>query len=193
MSGADNKVIINELPKTGIGLEDVMDELLLKTSKFKVVRRQIERGDGGSIPKELVVHPGAAVVLPITHDGRVVMVRNYRWSIDRELIELPAGTLEPLEEPEECACRELEEETGFVAGTLRPLCRFYTTPGILTELMHAFIATDLCEREQKLSSDEKIQVEIMSFEEIDHAMRTGKIMDGKTLATLLYYQMLERP
>jgi len=169
-----------------------MDELLLKTSKFKIVRRMIEAGGDEPVTKELMVHPGGAVILPITNDGRIVMVYNYRWSVNRELLELPAGTLEPLEEPEECACRELEEETGYAAGTLRPLCRFYTSPGVTNELMHGFVATDLTQHEQHLSDDEKIKVEIMSFEQVEHAMRTGRIMDGKTLALLLYHQMLER-
>lgn len=169
-----------------------MDELLLKARKFKVVRRWIE-GDGvDPTSKELVLHPGAAVVLPITDDGQVVMVHNTRWSINRELLELPAGTLEPLEEPEECAGRELEEETGYAAGTIRPLCRFYTSPGVMNELMHAFIATDLTEHEQRLSAGEKIRVAVLSFDQIDQAVRAGKIMDGKTLAVLLHYQALER-
>ncbi|MFA5864261.1 MAG: NUDIX hydrolase [Phycisphaerae bacterium] len=169
------------------------DELLLKCGKFKVVRRMIEAGTSQTVPKDLVIHPGAAVILPITEKNKVVMVRNYRWSIDRELLELPAGTLETLEEPQECAYRELEEETGFIAGTLRPLCRFYSSPGITNELLHAFVATDLKPGTQHLSNDEKIQVEILTFDQIDHAIRIGKIMDGKTLATILYYKMLEMP
>ncbi len=169
------------------------DEIILQANKFKVVRRLIDTGRGEPVSKELVIHPGSAVVLPITDDGKVVMVKNWRWSIDRELLELPAGTVEPLEEPEKCAYRELEEETGYTAGTLRPLCRFFTSPGIMTELMHAFIATDLKKGPQHLSSDEKISVTVMSFDEINHAIRTGRIMDGKTITTLLYYQMLERP
>ena len=169
------------------------DEILLKTRKFKVVHRMVDTGSGEPVGKDLILHPGAAVVLPITDDGKVVMVRNWRWAIARELLELPAGTLEPLEEPHDCAYRELEEETGFTAGTLRPLCRFYTSPGVMTELIYAFVATELTEGQQHLSSDEKISVEIMSFEEIDHLIRIGKIMDAKTLATFLYYQMMERP
>ena len=94
-----------------------MDEVLLKASRFKVVRRLIHRDGSEPIPRELVVHPAGAVVLPVTADGRVVMVRNWRWSIDRELLELPAGKVEPLEQPEACALRELAEETGYSAGT----------------------------------------------------------------------------
>ncbi len=168
------------------------DEILLKTGKFKVVHRLVDNGSGQPVGKDLILHPGAAVILPITNDGKVVMVRNLRWAIARELLELPAGTLEPLEEPQDCAYRELEEETGFVAGVLRPLCRFYTSPGVMTELIHAFVATELVEGTQHLSPDEKIDVEILSFEEINHLIRVGKIMDGKTLATFLYYQMLEQ-
>ena len=169
------------------------DEVLLQARKFKVVHRLVDAGNGQTLPRDVILHPGAAVILPITDDGKIVMVRNWRWSIDRELLELPAGTLAPLEEPQDCAYRELEEETGYSCGTLRPLCRFYTSPGIMTELIHAFVATELVPGNQNLSSDEKITVQIMSFEEIDHAIRVGKIMDGKTLTTILYYQMMERP
>lgn len=166
-----------------------MDELLLQTRKFKVVRRLIENGNE-AVSKELVIHPGGAAVLPIMNDGRVVMVRNYRWSINRELLELPAGTLAPLEDPEDCALRELEEETGFTAETITPLCRFYTSPGVATELIHVFVATGLHPGDQKLSRDERIKVEVMSFEEIDDALKNGKIMDGKTMAALLHYEMV---
>jgi len=166
------------------------DEILLTSRKFKVVRRMIDAGTTESVSKDLVIHPGAAVVLPITTNGEVVLVKNFRWTINRELLELPAGTLEPLEEPQECAYRELEEETGFHAGTLRPLCRFYSSPGIMNELIYAFVATDLTPGPQHLSKDEKIQVEIVSFDEVDHYIRVGKIMDGKTLATILYYNKM---
>ena len=168
------------------------DEVLLKSGKFKVVHRMIDVGTREPVSKDIIIHPGAAVILPITADGKIVLVRNHRWSIDRELLELPAGTFEPLEEPQECAFRELEEETGFTAGTLRPLCRFYTSPGLMNELMHAFVATDLKPGHQHLSDDEKIQVDILSFEQVDHAIRVGKIMDGKTLVTLLYYELMEK-
>ena len=168
------------------------DEILLKSRKFRVVRRSIESGDGNQEKRDLIIHPGAAVILPITSDKKVVMVRNYRWSITRDLLELPAGTLEILEDPQACAFRELEEETGYTAGTLRPLCRFYSSPGLMTELMHAYVATDLTPGPQHLSSDEKIKVEIMSFEEIEHAMRIGRIMDAKTMATILHYRLLEQ-
>jgi ADP-ribose pyrophosphatase len=168
------------------------DEIVLKSRKFKVVHRTIDTISGQPETRDLIIHPGAAVILPITADNKVVMVRNYRWSINRELLELPAGTLEPLEDPQACAYRELEEETGFTAGTLRPLCRFYSSPGLMTELMHAYVATDLTPGPQHLSSDEKIKVETMSFEEIEHAIRIGQIMDGKTLATILHYRLLEK-
>lgn len=169
------------------------DEIVLQSNKFKVVRRLVDVGKDTPIKKELIIHPGSAVILPILDDGKVIMVKNWRWSIDRELLELPAGTIEPLEEPEECACRELEEETGYIAGNLRPLCRFYTSPGIMTELMHVFVATDLKRGKQHLSEDEKISTIVLSFNEINAAIRTGRIMDGKTLTTLLYYQLMERP
>lgn len=168
------------------------DKVLLTTRKFKVVNRYVDTGLGEPVPNDIVLHPGGTVILPITDDGRVVMVRNWRWSINRELLELPAGTIEPLEEPEDCACRELEEETGYSCGKIRPLCRFYSSPGVMTELLYAFLATELQAGQQNLAPDEKITIEIMSFDELDHAIREGQIMDGKTLATLLYYKEMEK-
>jgi len=169
-----------------------MDEILLQASKFRVVKRTVDTGRGEPVAKELVLRQGAAMVLPITDEEGVVMVKNFRWAIGRELLELPAGTLEPLEDPKRCAARELEEETGFSAGTLRPLCRFYTTPGFCNELMHAYVASDLQAGDQRLSADEKISVEILSFDQINDAIRSGRIIDAKSLAVLLYYQMMER-
>jgi len=165
-----------------------MDELLLSASRFRVVRRMIQIGEAEPVAKELVIHPGAAAILPVLPDGRVILVRNWRWSINRELLELPAGTLEPLEKPDVCARRELEEETGYRAGRITPLVRFYTSPGVMTELMNVFVASDLTAGEQNLSQDEKISVAELTWDEIDEAIRNLRIMDGKTLAALLYYR-----
>src|SRR3990172_8332587 len=97
-----------------------MQELLLSTSRFNVERRVFVGGDGRSITREVVVHPGAVVILPILDARRVVMIRNFRYTVEEELWELPAGTTEPNEASIETARRELEEETGYRAETLTP-------------------------------------------------------------------------
>jgi ADP-ribose pyrophosphatase len=141
----------------------------------------------------LVVHPGAVLILPLLADGQVVLIRNYRYSADAELLELPAGTLEPPEAPVACAARELEEETGYRAGRLEPLCAFYTTPGFTNEFMHAFVATDLTPTAQRLEATEQIRVEIMPLDAALEASVDGRIVDAKTIAALqVYYYRVAR-
>src|SRR5690554_1307577 len=106
-----------------------MSELLLTTPRFNVERREFDVPQRGKIRREVVVHPGAVLVIPLLAGDQVVMIRNRRYSVDRELLELPAGTLEPPEPPQACAARELEEETGYRAAVIEPLCKFYTSPG----------------------------------------------------------------
>ena len=125
-------------------------ELLLTTRLFEVERRVFPRVGQTSVRRDVVVHPGAVVILPVLEDGRLVLIRNYRYPVEKELLELAAGTREPDETPLETARRELEEETGYRAGVIEPLTEFYTSPGILTERMYAFLATDLTEVGQNL-------------------------------------------
>ncbi|GAG48053.1 unnamed protein product, partial [marine sediment metagenome] len=141
---------------------------------------------------DLLVHPGAAVVLPLLADGQVLLIRNYRFAVDQELLELPAGTLDPPEPPEECARRELAEETGYRAGKLEPLVSFYSTPGMCNEQMHAFVASELVLGETELEPGERIENVPMEYAEALRAIGDGRITDGKTILTLLYYDRFVR-
>jgi ADP-ribose pyrophosphatase len=170
-----------------------MSNVLLTTRKFRVERKEYSIPGRGAVSRELVVHPGAVLILPLLADGRVVLIRNYRYSAEAELLELPAGTLEPPESPAACAARELEEETGYRAGRLAPLCAFYTTPGFTNEFMHAFVATDLLQTAQRLESTEQIRVEIMPLDAALEASIDGRIVDAKTIAALqVYYYRIVR-
>src|SRR5437867_4555713 len=111
-----------------------MSQTLLKTSKFNVERREYDVPGRGKVQREIVVHPGAVLILPLLTPDRVVMIRNFRYAVCEELLELPAGTLEPPEPPRDCAARELEEEAGYRAAEIEPLCEVYTSPGFTTEL-----------------------------------------------------------
>lgn len=115
------------------------------------------------------------------------MIRNYRVAIERELLELPAGTLDRDEPPIDTARRELLEETGFRCGSIRPLLEFQMSPGILDERMHAFVASELTQAEQALEVGEQIDIAPVTLSELDHLLRDGKIQDSKSLSTLLYY------
>jgi len=169
-----------------------MCDTLLKTPKFDVQRRVVTRRDGGRSDYQVVVHPGAVVILPLLDDDRVVMIRNYRVAVDSTLLELPAGTLEAGETPETCAARELEEETGYRAAKMERLCTFYTSPGILTERMYAFVARDLTHVGQNLDESEQIKVDVLSMDRIRQMLLGGDVVDGKTIATLGTYLLKQQ-
>ncbi len=105
-------------------------EVVLRGARFRVDRFELEARDGTTRTREFVVHPGAVVVLPLLEGGGVVLIRNHRPMLGRTLLELPAGTLEPGEAPDVAALRELREETGYRAERLRPMLRFFASPGI---------------------------------------------------------------
>lgn len=160
---------------------------LLSTRLFAVEHRKYARPDGKPLGRDVVVHPGSVVILPILDDERLVMIRNYRYVVEQELLELPAGTREPNETPIETARRELEEETGYRAGSMSPLAQYYTSPGILTEKMHVFLATDLTTVGQGLEDSEQISVEVIESAEARRKLINGELLDGKTVAVLGMY------
>lgn len=149
------------------------------------------------IKREIVVHPGSAVILPFLTGGQtpsrtdtILLIRNLRYSLNKVLIELPAGTLEKNESPMNCAGRELQEETGYLPRKLQPIGHFFPSPGVLTEKMYAFAAYDL---EKTVSSpDAGEEIELMEVRYIDaiEMIKRGEIEDGKTIATLLMYALL---
>jgi ADP-ribose pyrophosphatase len=116
----------------------------------------------------------------------VLLVRQFRHAVGEELLELPAGTLEPGETPDACAARELVEETGFRARSLRLLIAFWSSPGILREKMHLYFAADLEKAEQHLDEDEVLRVEDFALADALDMIRDGRIADAKTVAGLLY-------
>jgi ADP-ribose pyrophosphatase len=142
--------------------------------------------------REVVVHPGAVVVLPLLSDDKVLLIKNRRYTINERLIELPAGTLEAGEEPMNCAGRELIEETGYLAGRIRRLNNFFTSPGVLSEKIFAFVAYDL--EQARVDPDEGEEIELLptEFDEAIEMIRDGRIHDAKTIATLLTYDRFFR-
>ena len=162
-------------------------KLLFKAHKFNVSQFDVLGRNGVSETHTILEHPGAAVILPILGDGRVVLIRNRRWPIEETLWELPAGTLDPGESPAICAARELEEETGYRATDITPLVDIYPCSGVSTEKMFCFVATGLGPGTQRLDETEEIEVHPKSREEIRALITTGEIPDAKTLAILLLW------
>jgi len=135
--------------------------------------------------REIVIHKGSAVIMPVFADNTVALVRQYRHAARQSLLEIPAGTLEQGESPEVGAARELEEEIGVRAEQLELLTEFYVSPGFLTEKMFVFLATGLTETQQKLEDDENLTVERHSFKQLYEMIRNGEIEDAKTICAIL--------
>ncbi len=145
---------------------------------------------GTEAGREVVRHKGAAVVLPLHGDGRVVLVKQFRYPSSEILLELPAGKIDPGESPAECIGRELAEETGWRAGGIHELGSFLTTPGFSDEVLYAFVATALEPAPDVTPDpDEAIEIVTMDVGEALAACRNGNIRDGKTLATFFLAQL----
>jgi len=156
--------------------------------RFDVEALSIKGKNGKVLRREFVVHPGAVVILPIVDDKHLIMIRNERFAVKKNLWELPAGTLEPAETPRTTALRELVEETGYSAKLIKLMTSFYTSPGISNELMYAYYASELNEVGQDLEETELITVEILSWKRILSMIKKGDICDGKTLGALMFYR-----
>jgi ADP-ribose pyrophosphatase len=147
--------------------------------------------DGSVGELEMVRHPGASAVLPFLTDPgggdpQVLLIRQYRYAAEGYVYEVPAGRLDPGETPEECAARELKEETGCGAGYIEHLYSFYTTPGFTDEKIHAFMASDLTRGESSLEADEFVETISLPLSRALDMIREGKIVDAKTALTLMY-------
>jgi ADP-ribose pyrophosphatase len=142
---------------------------------------------GRSISRDVVRHPGAVLIIPVLDRERIVLIRNERVAVNETLWELPAGTLEAGEDPCRCAGRELEEETGYRAARIEAFGQFYTSPGFADELMHVFIGRDLEHVGQRLEPHEKIDVEVVTLQEVHAMIDDGRIRDGKTIAGVLMW------
>ncbi len=141
--------------------------------------------NGQTAEWEVVEHPGAVAMLPLDDEGRLWFVRQYRHAVAREMLEVPAGTMKPDEDPAACAARELQEEIGMAAGRLEKLGEFYLAPGYSQECMHLYLATDLTPANLPQDPDEDLAVERIPVAEAFALARAGRLPDSKSLAALL--------
>lgn len=164
--------------------EIISSEELLESRLFRVVRTTIRQNDS-QYTRDIIKHNGSAVIVAVFPDNTVSLVRQYRHAAKKFLLELPAGSLEKGETPEECASREVIEEIGFKAGKLEKLTEFYVSPGFLDEKMFVFLATDLTEVGQNLDDDEFLEIERLSFPEVYKMIKNGEFEDAKTMLSLI--------
>jgi ADP-ribose pyrophosphatase len=161
--------------------------VLRKGPKYDIELLTARARDGSTRERAIIRHPGAVVIVPIleTPAGtHVVLIRNFRLTVEKYLYELPAGTREPGEQPAVTAARELEEESGYAAGTLHPLGSFLTSPGLSDERMWAYAATGLKKTAQRLEPDEDIEVIPTLVDDVWRLVRAGELDDAKSMLTL---------
>lgn len=156
---------------------------------FKVRIDSVRAPDGKVRKIEIVDHPGAVTLVPVDADGRLYFVRQYRHSSLEVLLELPAGTLDPNEDPTDCARRECREETGMAAEEITRLGGYFLAPGYSTEYLHVYLATGLTESPLPADEDEDLRVERLTLEQAEGLARSGELHDAKTLAALYLYRL----
>ncbi|MEO6458208.1 MAG: NUDIX hydrolase [Chloroflexia bacterium] len=174
-------------PEVGVSEEMVYDGKLIT-----VVKEIVRLPDGRERPREIVRHPGAVALVPVDGEGHLVLVRQYRRAAGRVLLEIPAGTREPDEDAETCACRELREEVGYDAGRVERMGGFYSAPGFCTEYLDCYLLTELIEGRDDADDDEDIEVVHLSADEALDAIRNGEICDAKSICGILMWLTLKR-
>jgi ADP-ribose pyrophosphatase len=161
----------------------IKQEEIYKGKIFSLWGGQAMLDNGKVTIREYIRHGGGVGIVPVL-DGNVILIRQFRIAIERELIELPAGRLEPGEEPVSCAARELGEEIGYRAGRLIPLASYFSSVGFSNERMYLYLALDLEKTERRLEADERIREVIMPFEEVRQKLANQEFEDSKTIIGL---------
>lgn len=169
------------LPETIVREKTVFQGKLLDLSL-----RQVALKDGTVVGREVVINRGAVAVVAVTDQGQVRLVRQWRAAAQKFVTELPAGGLEPNEDPDQAAQRELLEETGDQATRWQKLPGYFASPGILTEYLHLFLATGLTPGPNQPEFDENLEIITVSYGEVLDMIRRGEIEDAKTIAGLLH-------
>ncbi|MBA4062416.1 MAG: NUDIX hydrolase [Isosphaera sp.] len=160
--------------------------------KIRVAVDTTTAADGTVVRRDVILHPGAVVILPVLDAGRVVLLRNHRWVVGETLWELPAGTVEPGEALQACAERELAEETGYAAARWRSLGYLYASPGVLDEKLHLFVAEDLTPGPARPEPDEDLHPVVLGFDEAVRMCLAGEVKDAKTVTALLLWERMNR-
>lgn len=168
-----------------MNFKTLTSKTVFRARVFDIREDEVLYPDGRQATFHILVHNGAVAMVPVDDDGRILFVRQYRQTAGKQILELPAGTLEPGEDPQSCAQRELREEVGRGAGEMRKLGEFFLAPGYSTERMHLFLATGLFEERLAGDADEFLHVEAHDLAEALDLVASGQIEDAKTITGLL--------
>jgi len=173
-----------QIPETTIAQHDV----IYRGKVVDLFVDTVRLPSGRDVIREVVHHPGGVVALPLLDDGRLLLIRQFRYPLQKYILEFPAGKLDSGQSPLDTMRRELEEETGCQAEILRYEFSFHTSPGFCDEIIHFFFASGLTHTAQRLEEGEHITLERYTLAECLQMIQTGEIADGKTILALLWYQ-----
>ncbi|MDE0960019.1 MAG: NUDIX hydrolase [Planctomycetota bacterium] len=167
--------------------EAVAETLAHSGSRYQMYNLEERLPDGRIVSRDVIRHPGAAVILPVLPDGRIVLVEQHRSALGHNLLEIPAGLIDSGEQPEQCAERELREETGYRAGKITHMFDILPAAGFSDERMFIYLAEELQFVGQDTDEDEWVQTHICSREQLESLLDSGELIDGKTIVTLLHW------
>jgi ADP-ribose pyrophosphatase len=159
--------------------------IIYRGRKIDLALQTVTLADGSEAEREVVLHRGAVALLPMLDGDRLCLVKNERYSVGKTLLEVPAGTLEPDEPPDDAAVRELREETGYVAGTMTKIGEWWVSPGVMSERMHLYICKSLTPGPTDLQADELLVPVIVSWDDALAMVSTGRIDDAKSMLAIL--------
>jgi ADP-ribose pyrophosphatase len=165
-------------------------QVVFRGRKIQVAVDTTSLPDGRTVQRDVVLHPGAVAILPLVDDDHICLLRNQRFVVGENLLEIPAGTLEPAEDPQQAAVRELAEETGYRAAKWRRLGEFYPSPGVLNERMYVFVASQLTAGAMDPEAGEELEPQVVAWREALAWALDGTIRDAKTLVSLLWWDRL---
>ncbi|ATD55173.1 NUDIX domain-containing protein [Clostridium chauvoei] len=167
--------------------EKTLKERVIHKGNFMTfINVDVELPNGNVGNRDILKHPGACAIIPFLDDEKVILVKQFRKPLEKVLLEIPAGKLDLNEEPKDCAIRELEEETGYKAKEIIYLGSIATAPGFCDEIIHLYKATGLIKGEKNCDEDEFTELVVMSLEEVKEKVKSGEIIDTKTVSVLAY-------
>lgn len=165
----------------------ISGKIVFKGKVFSVRRDEIIEPTGVRATRDMIAHPGSVVVMPVQDDGKIVLIRQYRYAARQYLWELVAGRIDAGENPKQAARRELIEETGLRAKKFRVFLEFWPSPGFLEEKMFVLLAEGVTQGLAEPEEDERIEAKAFTRDEIEKMLKSGALRDGKTISSLLYY------
>jgi len=174
-----------------VGDPNLTRRVIYRGLKIDLALQQVALLGGTTAEREVVIHRGAVALVPMVDDHHVCLIRNRRYAVGKTLLEVPAGTIDPGETPDQTAARELVEETGYRAGRIRPIREWYVSPGVFTERMYLFLCEDLEPGPTEHQPDEQLETVIVPWEEALAMVDDGRIEDAKSMLALTICERLK--